>query len=126
MTRTWSSATPPSCSPGCPSGWLASSCPRALSSLEFRLHHQPDRRYWLVIQRDTEPYGCLTDPFLDVSRYVYLESAMSTLLALARGRLNWTDAFADGSLTAAGDPDLLSQVTGWFQRTSKDAGKLSA
>ena len=37
------------------------------------------------------PYGCLTDPFLDASRYVYLESATSTLLALARGRLGgWT------------------------------------
>ena len=51
---------------------------------------------------------------------------MSTLLALARGRLNWTDAFADGSLAAAGDPDLLSQVTRWFQRTSEHSGTASA
>ena len=82
---------------------------------EFRQHHQPDRRYWLVMQRDIEPYGCLTDPFLETSRYVYLESAMSTLLALARGRLTWSAAFEDGSLTAAGDPTLVSGVTEWFQ-----------
>ncbi len=84
---------------------------------EFRLHHQPDRRYWLVMQRDNEPYGCLTDPFLAPNRYVYLESAMSTLLALARGRLTWSAAFEDGSLAAAGDPDLVSGVSEWFHRS---------
>ena len=85
--------------------------------VEFRLHHRPDRRYWLVIQRDLEPYGCLTDPFLDLGRYVYLGSAMSTLVALARGRLDWADALHDGSLTASGDPDLVGQVTAWFRRS---------
>lgn len=51
--------------------------------VEFRLRHEPERRYWLVLQRDIQPYGCLTNPFLDASRYVYLECAISTLLALA-------------------------------------------
>lgn len=82
---------------------------------EFRLHHRPDRRYWLVIQRKNEPYGCLTDPCLDVNRYVYLETAMSTLLSLARGRRSWADAFQDGSLTAAGDPELVSRLPDWFR-----------
>ena len=72
------------------------------------------------------PYGCLTDPFLDASRYVYLESAMSTLLALARGRLGWLDAFEDGSLTAAGGPDLVSRVAEWFQRSPEHSGATSA
>jgi DNA-binding HxlR family transcriptional regulator len=85
--------------------------------IELRLHHRPDPRYWLVIQRDLEPYGCLTDPFLDTGRYVYLVSAMSTYVALARGRLDWADAFQDGSLTAAGDPELVSRVATWFQRS---------
>lgn len=82
---------------------------------EFRLRHEPERRYWLVMQRDIQPYGCLKDPFLDASRYVYLESAISTLLALARGRLTWSAALEDGSLTASGDPGLVSGVTAWFQ-----------
>ena len=42
---------------------------------------------------------------------------MSTLVALARGRLDWADAFQDGSLTAAGDPALVSRVATWFQRS---------
>ena len=75
-------------------GWLAQRVVRDRAPdrsvvAEFRLRHQPDRRYWLVIQHDVEPYGCLTDPFLEPGRYVYLESAMSTLLALAKGRVEW-------------------------------------
>ena len=80
-------------------------------------------RAWDVVA----PYGgSATDPFLDASRYVYLESAMSTLLALARGRLGWLDAFEDGSLTAAGDPDLVSRVAEWFQRSPEHSGATSA
>lgn len=101
-------------------GWLAQRVsrehlPTRPVVAEFRLHHRADRRFWLVLQRDFEPYGCLVDPFLDPSRYVYLESAMSTLLALARGRLGWAAALADGSLVAAGDPDLVGSVAAWFQ-----------
>lgn len=93
---------------------------------EFRLRHQPDRRYWLVMQRGIEPYGCLMDPFLDPSRYVYLESAMSTLLALARGRLTWSAAFEDGSLTAAGDPGLVRGAAAWFQRSPEHSDAATA
>jgi DNA-binding HxlR family transcriptional regulator len=111
--------------------WLAQRVARQQVPLrpvvaEFRLHHRPDQRYWLVLERDIEPYGCLTDPFLDVSRYVYLESAMSTLLALARGRLDWSDAFEDGSLTAAGDPSLVSRVAEWFQHSLADSDTVFA
>ena len=69
-------------------------------------------------QRGIEPYGCLTDPLLDASRYVYLESSMSALLALATGRCDWSDAFRDGSVRAAGDPDLLNQLAQWFRPAS--------
>ena len=73
-----------------------------------------DRRYWLVVQERLAPYGCLTDPLLDTGRYIYLRCALSTLLALARGRQGWPDAFADGSLTATGETDLCRRVTEWF------------
>jgi len=104
-------------------GWLAQRAdpdrvPGRPVVLELRLHHRYDRRYWLVLQRGVEPYGCLTDPLLDASRYVYVESSMPALLALARGRCDWSDAFEDGSVTAAGDPGLLSRVAEWFRPTS--------
>lgn len=101
-------------------GWLAqradpARAPQRAVVLEVRLHHRSDCRYWLVLQHGAEPYGCLTDPLLDPSRFVYLESSMPALLALARGRCEWSDAVADGSVTTAGDPDLLSRVTTWFR-----------
>ncbi|WP_420754053.1 winged helix-turn-helix transcriptional regulator [Rhodococcus sp. O3] len=104
-------------------GWLAQRAdpdraPERPVVLELRLHHRRDRRYWLVLQRGVEPYGCLTDPLLDESRYVYLESSMPALLALARGRRDWSDAFGDGSVTAAGDPDLIGRVSAWFRPAS--------
>lgn len=104
-------------------GWLAQRvdpgrAPERPVVLELRLRHRYDRRYWLVLQRGVEPYGCLTDPLLDASRYVYLESSLPALLALARGRCGWSDAFGDGSVTAAGDPDLLGRVTDWFRPVS--------
>jgi DNA-binding HxlR family transcriptional regulator len=101
-------------------GWLSQRvdpdrAPRRSVVLELRLHHHHDRRYWLVLQLGVEPYGCLTDPLLRPDRYVYLESSMPALLALARGRRDWSDAFEDGSVTAAGDPDLLRRLTEWFR-----------
>jgi DNA-binding HxlR family transcriptional regulator len=105
-------------------GWLAQRVdagrvPTRPVVLELRLHHRYDRRYWLVLQRGLEPYGCLTDPLLDVNRYLYLQSSMPSLLALARGRCDWSDLFKDGSVTAAGDPDLLSRVAEWFRPASE-------
>jgi DNA-binding HxlR family transcriptional regulator len=94
--------------------------------LDLRLHHRSDRRYWLVLQRGVEPYGCLTDPLLDASRYVYLESSMPALLALAKGRCDWSDTFQDGSVTAAGDPDLLSRLAEWFRPASDRVPTLNA
>ena len=71
-----------------------------------------------MLERGIEPYGCLTDPLLDERRYVYVQASISALLALARGRCDWSDAFGDGSVTAAGNPDLVNQLVGWFQRSS--------
>jgi DNA-binding HxlR family transcriptional regulator len=90
---------------------------------EFRVRHRPEQRYWLVLQEGTSPYGCVTDPLLDASRYVYLETAMSTLVALAKGRRNWSEAFEDGSLTAVGDPALVREVSQWFLPVREPSGR---
>jgi DNA-binding HxlR family transcriptional regulator len=68
-------------------GWLAQRAdPNRLPGrpvvLELHLPHRYDRRYWLVLERGIVPYGCLTDPLLDQSRYVYVEASMPVLLAL--------------------------------------------
>lgn len=99
-------------------GWLArrvaaEHLPAEPVVLEIRTHEQ-GRRYWLVLQQRAEPYGCLVDPLLDAGRYVYVRCALPTLLALARGRQGWPEAFADGSLTATGSTDLCRRVTQWF------------
>lgn len=111
-------------------GWLAGRVDRKHLPdrpvvVEIRLHHRADRRYWLVLQRGAEPYGCLTDPLLDGGRYVYLESSMPALLGLAKGRRNWSDGFRDGSLRAAGDPALVSVVAEWFIPASVRVGRTS-
>ncbi|OWY79866.1 hypothetical protein B9C99_20805 [Rhodococcus sp. BUPNP1] len=67
------------------------------------------------MQRGAPPYGYLTDPLLDPARYVYLESSIPALLALAHGRSDWSRAVRDGSVTAAGHPALMSRVGEWFR-----------
>ena len=99
-------------------GWLAQRVSAEhLPAEPVVLEFWPDehgRRYWLVLQDHVAPYGCLVDPLLDTGRYVYLRCAVSTLLALARGRLAWSDAFTDGSLTATGKTGLCHRVSEWF------------
>ena len=112
-------------------GWLAQRAdpdrmPDRPVVVELHLPHQFDRRYWLVLERGIEPYGCLTDPLLDESRYVYVEASMPALLALARGRRDWSDAFGDGSVTAAGDPDLVNHLAGWFRPAADHVASSSA
>jgi DNA-binding HxlR family transcriptional regulator len=112
-------------------GWLAQRAdpermPGRAVVVELHLPHQFDRRYWLVLERGIDPYGCLTDPLLDESRYVYVEASMPALLALARGRREWSDAFRDGSVTAAGDPDLVYHLAGWFRPASDHVPSSSA
>ena len=104
-------------------GWLAQRVdpdrvPSRPVVLELRLHHRLDCRYWLVLERGISAYGCLRDPLLDEGRYVYVDASMPALLALARSRCDWSDAFRDGSVTVAGDPDLVSQLAEWFRSTS--------
>ncbi|HEY5853200.1 MAG TPA: helix-turn-helix domain-containing protein [Aldersonia sp.] len=106
-------------------GWLAQrvrtgDLPSEPVVLEISLLEQG--RYWLVVQGGVAPYGCLSDPLLDGGRYVYLQCATATLLALARGRREWSVAFGDGSVVAAGDPDLCRCVRDWFEPVRLDYG----
>ncbi|HEX5086815.1 MAG TPA: helix-turn-helix domain-containing protein [Nocardioides sp.] len=99
-------------------GWLAQRVskkhlPTEPVVLEF-WPYEHDRHYWLVLQENLDPYGCLVDPLLDTGRYVYVQCALPTLLALARGRQRWSDACADGSLTATGEIGLCRRMTEWF------------
>jgi len=82
--------------------------------IEITTHHRPDHRWWLVLQQGTEPYGCLRDPLLDETRYVYVRAAITTLLALARGGRDWAEAIDDGALVASGAPELVGRITQWF------------
>lgn len=85
--------------------------------IEFTTHHQREHRWWLVLQRDAEPYGCLRDPLLDGTRYVYVRAAIPTLLALASGRRDWARAIDDRTLLISGPPELANGVTDWFTST---------
>jgi DNA-binding HxlR family transcriptional regulator len=82
--------------------------------VEFTTHHQHEHRWWLVLQRGADPYGCLRDPLLDETRYVYVRAAITTLLALARRGRDWVEAIDDGTLVISGPPELASRVTHWF------------
>lgn len=89
--------------------------------LDFATRLRHEHRWWLVLQRGAEPYGCLHDPLLDETRYVYVQAAITTLLALARGRCDWAEARHDGTLVISGPPALTSRVTEWFTSTATEA-----
>ena len=101
-------------------GWLAQRTdagrlPGRRVVLELRTGPRDELRYWLVLDREAGPYGCLEDPLLDEQRYVYVLAGPSVLLALATGRRDWDAALADGSVLAYGDPALTAGLPGWFR-----------
>jgi DNA-binding HxlR family transcriptional regulator len=83
--------------------------------LALSMRHDPPIRGWLVLEAGAEPKGCLEDPLLDESRYVYIESSVPAILALARGHRDPADAIADGSIEVFGDPALLERLPSWFE-----------
>jgi DNA-binding HxlR family transcriptional regulator len=82
--------------------------------VEITFRHERERRGWLVLNRGLEPYGCLEDPLLDESRYVYVEAGIPAMIALARGRRSWSEAIADGSVVIFGEPSLVADLPQWF------------
>jgi DNA-binding HxlR family transcriptional regulator len=102
-------------------GWMVGrakvpSLPRRPAVLEISV--LDGATYWLVLDSGAGPYGCLTDPALDPSRYVYLAAALPTVLALARGRRGWSESLNDGAVLASGPPDLIAQLPTWFAETT--------
>ena len=73
-----------------------------------------EHRSWIILEREVEPLGCLEDPELDESRYVYLEGGASTFISLSRGQQAWGDAIADGVVQVFGNPELVAQAAHWF------------
>ena len=89
--------------------------PARQTIIEVTMRRDDQRRAWLVLERGVEPYGCLEDPLLDETRYVYVEASLPVLLSLTRGHRSWADAIADGSVQAFGDPGLIAQLPRWFK-----------
>jgi DNA-binding HxlR family transcriptional regulator len=82
--------------------------------IELTMRHKPPIQGWLILEAGREPKGCLEDPLLDESRYVYLESSIPAIMALARGYRDPAAALADGAVEAFGDPNLISELPSWF------------
>jgi DNA-binding HxlR family transcriptional regulator len=82
--------------------------------LDLTMRHDPPIHGWLILEAGSEPKGCLEDPLLDESRYLYIESTVPTILALARGHRDPAAALADGSVQVFGDPGLVEQLPSWF------------
>jgi DNA-binding HxlR family transcriptional regulator len=106
--------------PGIVFGWLAErvavhALPERQVIVALTVRHTTDARSWIVLEQDSETYVCLEDPLLDEDRYVYVEAGASVLMALARGRRDWHEALADGSVEAFGDPELVARLPRWFQ-----------
>lgn len=102
-------------------GWLAGrvaqdAVPNRTVVLEIhsRIRSGAKHRAWLVLGLGVEPYGCVEDPWLDESRYLYVEAGLPVLLALAKGRRDWSQAVRDGSVLISGDPALARALPGWF------------
>lgn len=107
--------------------WLAArvrpaSLPRRDVVLEIANGRAASHRGWLVLRRGATPSGCVDDPLMDQTRYVYVQATVPALLALARGRRAWAAAIADGSVRLSGDPALTRRLAGWFQPAEPDAG----
>jgi DNA-binding HxlR family transcriptional regulator len=85
---------------------------QAIIALTMRGEHE--RRCWMVLEKGVEPFGCLEDPLLDESRYVYVEAPIPVLIPIARGLRGWADAIASGTVRVFGHPELVRSLPTWF------------
>ncbi|MFO7533112.1 MAG: helix-turn-helix domain-containing protein [Candidatus Limnocylindrales bacterium] len=102
-------------------GWLTDQVevrrlPERQAIIELALRHERVHRSWLVLEKGAQAYGCMEDPELDESRYVYVEAGAVVLMAIARGQHGWSEAIEDGSVEVFGDPDLVAALPTWFAR----------
>jgi DNA-binding HxlR family transcriptional regulator len=105
--------------------WLAhrvdvAAGPERQAVLDLAIIGADTERAWLLVARDTEPTLCQEDPLLDPDRYVYIEADAASLVPIARGRLDWTTAIADGSVKVYGDPALVRALPSWFVPVEAD------
>lgn len=108
-------------------GWLADRVavdrlPDRQVVVALTVRHEKELRSWIVLEEEAEPYGCMEDPLLDESRYVYVAAGGAVVIALARGRSDWADAMADGSIEVFGDPELVKQLPTWFKPSELGPG----
>lgn len=99
--------------------WLAhrvrpDALPDRQVAVDFSVEGLDVAHLWLVLARGAEPSLCLDDPLLDAGRYVYVETDVSSLFPLSRGTRDWSDALADHSVRAYGEPDLVAALPRWF------------
>ena len=109
-TLTCGNGTRTSCSAGSPRGRTPTACPGGRSSWSCACRIGSTGGTGSCSSTASTRTAASGTRSLDESRYVYVEASMPVLLALARGRCDWSDAFADGSVTAYGDPDLVSHL----------------
>ncbi len=71
-------------------------------------------RFWLVLERGTGSSVCIEDPGIAEDRYVFLETSVGALMPLARGAGDWRRAIEDDAIEVFGNPQLVTQLPGWF------------
>jgi DNA-binding HxlR family transcriptional regulator len=88
--------------------------PQPQVAMEVSIREVEPERIWLLLARDAQPTVCQEDPMLGDERYVYVEASADALLPVAQGQRTWSDAIADGSVSAYGPPALVSALSEWF------------
>ena len=100
----------------------AEAAPERQIAVELTIGTDGDEmRTWLLVARGTAPELCLEDPMLSEERYVHVEADADALYPIARGSRSWTDAIAEGTVRAYGEPELVTAMPGWFVRDEASA-----
>lgn len=77
----------------------------------FRFHREPDREYWLVLERP-EVDLCLTDPGFGVD--VDLLAEVEALARVCLGQLDFLRAVKSGQITLSGSPRCRRALAHWL------------
>ena len=80
-------------------------------SVQFNFRGAQTVSYWLVLTRD-EVTVCLTDPGYAID--VLVEADLATSFKVWLGRLDYSDAIVEGSLSVSGIPRLTRDFPRWF------------
>lgn len=72
--------------------------------------------YWMLIQPDTKPELCTSDPGLDID--LFIETTVTSLGGALTGRTNIAREVADGSLFLSGNSRLTKTIDRWLPGSS--------